>query len=173
MEAHTIHSPDLLARLERAVLRIVEALLAIALAAILFWVFVLVVLRYGFASSIIGGIEVLRILFVYSTALGAAVAIAYREHIAVSVLTERLPRPFQVAADVASFLLVASFNVMAIWYSVPWISKTGSLLLPATEMPQYVAQACIPLSCGLAILFCLIRAFRTLTGAEKPHWAVE
>ena len=164
---------DFLARAERGVLRVVETLLVVGLLAILSWVFVLVVLRYGFSSSIIGGIEVLRILFVYSTALGAAVAIAYREHIAVSVLTERLSRPFQSAADIFSFLLVAAFNGMAIWYSVPWIGKTGYLLLPATEMPQYVAQACIPIGCGLAILFCLIRAFRTLTGTEKPRWVRE
>ncbi len=164
---------DFLGRAERGVLRAVETLLVLALAAILAWVFVLVVLRYGFSTSIIGGIEVLRILFVYSTALGAAVAIAYREHIAVSVLTERMSRPFQSATDVSGSLLVAAFNGMAIWYSVPWIGKTGYLLLPATEMPQYVAQACIPIGCGLAILFCLIRAFRTLTGTENPRWVRE
>ena len=51
---------------------------------ILMLTIILVVLRYGFNESIIGGNELMEYLFIYTTAIGAAVALRRREHIKIT-----------------------------------------------------------------------------------------
>ena len=55
-------------------------------------VILLVGLRYLFSSSITGANEIITILFVYTTAIGAAIAVGQRSHIAINILIEKLPQ---------------------------------------------------------------------------------
>ena len=51
----------------------------------------LVILRYIFNSGIYGGNELISYLFVYTTALGAAVSIGRDEHIKITVFVNLMP----------------------------------------------------------------------------------
>ena len=61
-------------KFEPLLTKILEFVLALGLLAIALIIVTLVVLRYAFNSSITGANETITILFVYTTAIGAAVA---------------------------------------------------------------------------------------------------
>ena len=75
--------------------RVLEQLLAIVLFGMFALVTVLVVLRYVFTTTIIGGNEATVIAFIFTTAIGASVAIARDEHIAIDYFVLKLPPALQ------------------------------------------------------------------------------
>jgi len=71
--------------------RVLEVLMAVALAIMVVLVFGNVVLRYGFNSGITMSEEVSRWLFVWLTFLGAIVAMREHAHLGSDMLVSRLP----------------------------------------------------------------------------------
>jgi TRAP-type transport system small permease protein len=71
--------------------RVLEVLMAAALAIMVVLVFGNVVLRYGFNSGITVSEEVSRWLFVWLTLLGAIVAMREHAHLGSDMLVSRLP----------------------------------------------------------------------------------
>lgn len=152
--------------LESLLTRALEFVLAMFLLAIAATVVALVVLRYVFNSSITGANEMVTILFVYTTAVGAALAIGKREHIAIPFAVEALPHRGQKIADIIGLVLVATLNAVMFGYSFGWIRITGEYLMPSTGLPRVVAQVSVPLGCGLAIVYCLLRLFAPPGGQQ-------
>lgn len=157
-------------KFESLLTRGLEIVLAMCLLAIATIVVTLVVLRYVFNSSITGANETVTILFVYTTALGAAVAIGKREHIAIPLAVEALPPRGQKVVDVVGLILVAILNAVMLCYGIGWIRITGDYLMPSTGLPRAAVQMSIPLGCGLAIVYCLLRLFAP---AATEHERVE
>ena len=146
----------MLKRIETAITKWIENLLAICLLAIALIVVALVALSM-FGKSITGANELISILFAYSTVIGAAVAIGHQEHISIDLATERLPAAARRRVDFLGLVLVCVLNAVLFAYSLDWIRVTGLYLMPATGLPRYVAQLSIPVGCGLAIVYCLLR----------------
>ena len=70
--------------------RIAEALMVLALAGMVIAVFVNVVLRYLFHTSIVSYEEVSRLLFVWLVAIGAIVAAFEGSHLGFDLVTSRV-----------------------------------------------------------------------------------
>lgn len=162
-------------KIETVLTGILEGLLAMCFLSMVTIVITLVVLRYAFNSSITGANEAVTILFVYTTALGAAVAVGRREHISITFAAECLPPHGRKLADAAGLVLVASLNGVMLVYSIGWIRITGDYLMPTTGLPRMVAQLSIPLGCGLAIAYCLLRLVLAFIGEEElgTNWIRE
>jgi len=133
--------------------------MAIALFAMFAIVLLLVVLRYFFSTTIIGGNEGTAIAFVFLTAIGASIDLFKGRHISISWFTDRLNPRTKRFLEQARFLILAALNILILYYSVVWIDRTGSFLMPALGLPQWVAQVCIPVGCTLSALYCLLRLF--------------
>lgn len=86
--------------------RVIETLIALALAAMVLLVFGNVVLRYAFNSGIAISEEMSRWLFVWVTFMGAAVAIKEQAHLGTDCLLVKLPPLVQRACLVVSYLLM-------------------------------------------------------------------
>jgi TRAP-type C4-dicarboxylate transport system permease small subunit len=71
--------------------RFLELVIAVALAVMVVLVFGNVVLRYGFNSGITLSEEVSRWLFIWSTFLGAVVALREHGHLGVDMVVDKLP----------------------------------------------------------------------------------
>ena len=137
--------------------RLLQWTLALLMATIVSIVVALVVLRYLFNSSIPGANELATFLFVYMTALGAAVVVGQQEHIAIPLFVELLPSRGQRFVNGVSVVCVAVLNSAMIACSLGWISVTGGYLMPSTGLPRIVAQLSVPLGCGLALVYCVLR----------------
>ena len=77
-------------RRKPALHRLAELFMVVALAGMVVAVFVNVVLRYGFATSIVSYEEISRLLFVWLVAVGTIVAAFEGKHLGFDMLTSRL-----------------------------------------------------------------------------------
>lgn len=142
--------------------RILTLFAQISLAAILSIVFLLVVLRYVFHSTIIGGNEATLVAFVYVSLIAAAVSLRDDEHIAVRFFTEKLPRGLRQLVVVARWFFLAGINLLLLVFAVIWIKQTGNFLMPAMGLPQWVAQISVPIGCGLGFAYCSRQLFAAI-----------
>ena len=136
---------------------VLEYLLAIALFGLFSIVLLLVVLRYLFSATIIGGNEATAIAFVFITAIGAAIDLYENRHISITWFVDRLGAGQRAALNRFRLVVLAGLNAVVFWLSLEWIQRTGHFLMPALGVPQWVAQISIPLCCGLATLYCVVR----------------
>jgi TRAP-type C4-dicarboxylate transport system permease small subunit len=134
--------------------RLLELLMQIALAAILVMIFLLVVLRYGFHTTIIGGNEATLVAFVYASVIAAALALRDDEHIAVRYFTNGMTRAQSDVVSIVRWLLLMCINLVLLVYSIEWILQTGEFLMPAMGLPQWIAQISVPIGCGLGLAYC-------------------
>ena len=145
--------------MEHRLKQVLEGLLILCLSGILSLVLILVILRYGFNTTLIGGNEFVVILFVYSSALGAAVVLGKKEHISITWFVDQLSPGFRKSIDIINFVLVGFINGIMLFYSLGWIATTGNYVSAALGIPQYFAQIAVPLGCGLAMLYSLNHIF--------------
>ncbi len=124
----------------------------------------LVILRYIFNSGIYGGNELISYLFVYTTALGAAVSIGRDEHIKITVFVNLMPKKFQKIVNIFSVFLVAFLNLILIFLSIPWIKKVGNFESPTLRIPNAWVQFGVPLGCAAAVIFCIFRIIHIFKG---------
>jgi TRAP-type C4-dicarboxylate transport system permease small subunit len=126
-----------------------------------------VALRYGFNESIGGANELATILFAYTSALGIAVGIAKRDHMAISWFAERLPPTSRKVIDVIGLILLAFINIVIFWYSIRWIGITGSRMISVLQVPRWTAQIAIPIGTGASVVFCFIKLWLGIRGDEE------
>lgn len=126
----------------------------LALGAILLMVFLLVVLRYGFHTTIIGGNEATLVAFVFASVFAAALALRGDDHIAVRFFVNGLTRKNRDLVAVLRWLLLMVINLVLLMYSVIWIQQTGEFLMPAMGLPQWIAQISITIGSGLGFAYC-------------------
>ena len=141
-----------------------EVLVCLSFLSFFTMVILLVGLRYLFDYSIAGVNEIINILFVYTTAIGAAIAVGQRGHIAINILSDNLPEHLAKYLSKLQLALVALINLAIAWFSIPWISQTGDNLMPTLGAIRAVVQISIPLGCGLAALYCVTTA---IVGLEQ------
>lgn len=144
-------------KLEKILTFTLDGFVALAFSAILVITILQVFLRYGFNAAILGGNETMESLFIYTTAIGAAIAVRRSQHIRISVLVDKLPSFFARMVEAFGLMLVAFLNGVMIYYSVPWIQKVGGHESPVMRIPEWTIQISIPIGCGLVILYCLHR----------------
>lgn len=152
---------------DRAVTKIADVLLAVMFIAIFVMVFYQVVLRYVFNSSIFGTAEVFTMLFSYSSALGAAVMLRNREHIKISVFTDRLPTKVRKVVLSFDYVLIAVFSYFIVRQSIPWLRGIRTFRSPVTGITRTVQSIAIPISFALIIFYCLVNLLSLYLSPEE------
>lgn len=156
-----------LIRFEQWLNRFLEGVVTLFFFAILTLTVMLVVLRYGFNSSIIWGSEAMNYLFIYTTALGAAVSVSRGTHIRISCVVDLAGGRVRKALDFIVFFLVGAVNTVLGVYSLPWITSVGSFESPVMRLPLWMVYTAVPTGCVLAVLYCLMGMLRILTGHDN------
>jgi len=149
---------------EKRLDRFLETLVTLMFFGILSLTILLVVMRYGFNSSIMGANEAMEYLFIYTTALGAAVSVGQGTHIRISFLVDHLKGFPRRCIDVVCYLLIAFINAVMIYYSLPWIRSAGYFESPVMRIPNWMVQVSVPIGCLLVILYCLNHVVLEWTG---------
>ena len=144
------------------------------LVGVLFLVFIitltLVLLRYALNQSITGANEIVTILFIYTTAIGAAVSIGKNEHIGIDVFVNLLPSKFHKTIRMLQIVLLFSLHLILFIYCLQWIGKAGGYLMPATGLPRLVAIASIPIGCILCVLYCFKILIDVFNSWQPKHF---
>ena len=150
--------------------RLLEHFLAVMLFAMFAVVLLLVILRYLFSTTIIGGNEATAIAFVFLTAIGAAIDLYRGEHISIRYFADKMSPHAGERLSKARYVLLLILNAVILGYAYAWISRTGSFLMPALGLPQMVAQVCIPIGCVLSIFYCAIRLIPGPEPEANARW---
>ena len=147
--------------------RLVEWLMALALAVMVVLVFGNVVLRYAFDSGITWAEEVARLMFVWLIFLGAILALRHHAHIGVEMLQERLPRKARLACAVLSHLLM----LYALWLFLygSWNQTVIGLNTYSTVLRFPTAfMASAGLLCAASMMLIVaVNLVRIVTGSAK------
>lgn len=148
---------------------LLRLLLVLCLVGMVGLVFGNVVLRYAFNSGITISEELSRLFFLYTTFLGAVVAMREHLHLGVDSLVKRLPAIGKKGCLVASqvlMLLVCALIVQGSWVQAAINLNVG---LPVTGLPSailYAAGLIFGVSAGLIVLYDL---YRTVTGQLREQ----
>jgi len=146
---------------------IVDVVVGLLFAGMAVLVILLVILRYFFGSSIPGGFEALRFAFIYTTFLGAAVLVGRDGHISIRLLVNRLPRTAQRVVNVLNGVLIAGMHLYLLVLSLNWIRVTGGFLAEELDFPMRFIKVSLPIGCGLAALYALLRIVKIVWGRAE------
>jgi TRAP-type C4-dicarboxylate transport system permease small subunit len=157
-----------LARLESLLSRTLERLLSLTFAVIFVLVILLVILRYVFSTTIVGGNEVTVQLFIYTTALGAAVEVARGRHIIVDSFINYLPGRPRRLLDILNLAIVGLLHGYLLKYSVDWVRAVGGNEHAVTHLPEGLVLIAVPIGCALTVLFCITGIIAKLAEQSAP-----
>jgi TRAP-type C4-dicarboxylate transport system permease small subunit len=158
---------DWLKRFDRFITRSIERIITVFFIIIFLLIFSLVLLRYGFKTSIMGTNEIITMLFVYCSALGTAILVRQKEHIKISFFVNKLSTGAKRIVLTINYLLICVLNAVFFYMSLGWIKSIQSFRSPMTQIPFWVQRIPIPIGCGLVILYCLYNIYLIYASSEE------
>jgi TRAP-type transport system small permease protein len=160
--------------LYRALLASIRAFLAVAFAILTAVVFFQVIARYLFDAPPFWTEELARFLLIWLTFIGAVLAHAHREHIAVDTFVQLLPLRVRPAAD-----LIASLTVLVTLAVIAKggfdIAMMGTQTAPALGVSMRYIYMSLPIGACLMMLITVAQMVRpiatALPGKDAEHGA--
>ena len=115
--------------------KLIDAVMAVLMAAMIVLVFTNVVLRYGFSSGLRPSIELSRLSFVWIVMLGAVVCLRNNEHLAVTEFSEAfLPRALPLIRRLI-YLVIITCAGMLFWGSFKQTLDNWNNISQLTGLP--------------------------------------
>ncbi len=111
--------------------------------------------RYVFDISIVEGVELTRIAFLWSVFLAAASVAARDEHIRITFAVAGLPHGGKVAVFWIVNLIIASFGATMLWFGLNLTRGMTNTFLPTLQISQAWLYAALPVSGALILLHAL------------------
>ena len=128
--------------------------------------------RYFFNAPTVWAEELSRLIFVWATFLAMATLLHHDQHIRVTVVTDLLGPAGRRVARVATLIFVLALAVAVIFYGAPIALNslergrtTGTMM----DLPNWWAQAAIPLAFLLLALQTLLELVRAVSGRPLPE----
>ena len=147
-------------------LRVAELVMVVALVGMVIAVFVNVVLRYAFGTSIVSYEEISRLLFVWLVAIGTIVAAFEGKHLGFDMVTSRLKGRVRTLLFWVSQLLVGGCMVLLLMGSWEQVLAGWSSYSTVLGYPLALgAAATLVLSLGLLVVVVL----DLVRGRAKEH----
>lgn len=164
-------------RVERALVRVIEAILVLLLACMVAMVFTNVVLRYGFNLNLAWSEEMSRYFFVWLTFIGAVLTFREHGHIGVEALVKRFARRGRLV-----FMLITNVIIvgcMGVLFYGTWLQHdiNATMFAPISRISMiWVFGVAYFTAAGIGLI-AVIRIVRILTGrmsdAEVKRFAGE
>lgn len=119
-------------------------------------IFLQVVYRYVLGESLSFSEELARYMFIWSVAMGSALALRTRSHIGVEILVERLPKSLGTPAKIFASLVSLAFYGLLVWYGFEMVFETMDQDSAALELPMGYVYLAVPLS-AIVLFICEIK----------------
>ena len=151
----------MLTRLRDAADRLEEVFMVVALASMTLLTFVQVVLRYVFGTGLVWSLEVVSYLFAWLVLIGMSYGVRTQAHIAVDLVTSRLPLRVARGVAVLALVLSMSYCVLMAYGSVIFIDRLMALGTDAHDipLPRWLLTSVMPF--GFVLLGVrLVQAYR-------------
>ena len=143
-------------KLENALWQLIDWFLFVGTIVMVLLIFINVVGRYVFNFTFVSFEEIARILFVWGTYLGSAIAIKEYSHIRVDIVINMLPPTARKVVDIIANLLVDFILVITIRVMMNLVMVNITNPLPLTRIPYGAVQAIIPFSMVIMLIVNII-----------------
>lgn len=144
---------DSIIAIEHIMTAIITTIMTMCFMLIFLIVFTLVLLRYVFSQSLFGGAEVVTVLFIYASAIGASLLFRNRNHIRIVYFLQKLPYQLRKCVILSAYVVNILFHVQLLLLSFNWIAVTGFYRTAILKVPHWVMQASIPIYSSIVILY--------------------
>jgi TRAP-type C4-dicarboxylate transport system permease small subunit len=121
-------------------------------------IFLQVIFRYVIKAPLSFSEELARYMFVWSVAMGSALALRKHKHIGVEVFVEWLPVRVRDKVEIAGSLFNLLFFGLLVSYGFVMVGATMDQLSPALLLPMGYVYLAIP-SSGIVLFVCEIANF--------------
>ena len=149
--------------------RLLDALIAAALACMVVLVFGNVVLRYGFNSGITVSEELSRWLFLWMTFLGAVVALKEHSHLGSDTVVSRLPRLGKRICLIVGQLLMLYVTWLVFKGSLDQTRINWEATAPVTGWPLAIVYASGVVFAVSAAVLLVRESWRAITGRARDE----
>jgi TRAP-type C4-dicarboxylate transport system permease small subunit len=112
-----------------------------------------VVFRYFIGTSLDWIEEVSRILLIWLTYIGAAVALKRKGHIAVDTLLGLFPDSIRHVVDIATWILIVAFSAFLCAQGVTFALLSEHTTFPALQVPVSWQYLGLPVGCLLMVIY--------------------
>lgn len=132
-------------------------------------IFVQVIARYLFQSSLSWSEELARYIFVWQIWLGASMAVKHHKHIRVEFMATLVPPSVQKVMNLAAIVIWIAMSATLAWMGSQLaitLMQRGQLS-PAMRIPMAYAYWSVPVGCGLMTLRLLQLLYGTLRGPKE------
>jgi TRAP-type C4-dicarboxylate transport system permease small subunit len=133
-------------RMSTIINRIAETALLVIISVMACVVFVEVLFRYALMLPLFWTEEFARYCLVWSSLLGAGVALKRNEHIAVTFFVDRIPGGMGPQAAFFVSVFIALFLIVIFWGGIHLVILTRHQLSPAMRIPMAWPYLAIPIS---------------------------
>lgn len=137
-------------------------------------VFMQVVLRYGFNSSLIWVEEAARYIIIWFIFIGSSIAVREKAHATVDAVVTFLPPLFKTIFSILANLAGIVFCIIVVWSGFEMVSgviKYGNIT-PAMGIPMAIPYLAVPVGgCLMLIRFIqlLVKDFRSSNDTEMSE----
>ena len=139
------------------VTRGLEHLCALLVAAMVVLLSIQVVGRYGFENPPEWTEELARMVFIYLTFVGGALAIVRNAHLRIESLHERLSPRSKTILDIALTLVGVIFLGVTLYYSVGLLGRLSHQPMTSVPISKAFMFAAVPVGCALMLVYELVR----------------
>jgi TRAP-type C4-dicarboxylate transport system permease small subunit len=129
----------------------------LAITAQIFW-------RYVLQNPLVWAEEVARLLFLWTTFLGAGIAVRKRANIAIDALVERIPVKMRRTWDKVVNIVCLCFSIFMVVGSLSLVELGWIQPSPALQFPMAFFTLAIPVSGILMTIDILIHVFSGIKG---------
>lgn len=155
----------MLARLQRAIHRIEEAIVVALLGAMILLAGAQILLRNFLDSGLAWSDPLLRVLVLWLGLLGAMLATRENKHIRIDILSRYLPARLKVLGNAVTALFSAAVCAILAWHSGRFVHyewQDGSEIF--YNVPAWLAELILPVGFGIMALRFALLAWQSCTG---------
>ncbi|PLX93438.1 MAG: TRAP transporter small permease [Desulfuromonas sp.] len=158
---------EVVRKLRRRLHQFEDLLLSLLLCAMVLLAVGQIAMRNLFNSGVSWGDELLRIMVLWLTLLGAMVASREDRHITIDLFSRLLPKPLILPVRVFVDLFTATVCAIVAWHALSFVrleAEFGSTLLG--DLPSWPLQAIIPVGFTVIALRYLLHALLRFTSPQ-------
>lgn len=126
--------------------------------------------RFVLNSPLIWSEELVRLLIVWMTFIGAAVICWDGRHLSVDVGFVRFPSKIRRALRLFNCLVALAFLGLLVWYSIPIVELSMYVTIGAMDLPEAAYRVPATIGGVLMIIFIVLRIFLRW---PRPGWTTE
>lgn len=118
-------------------------------------------MRYLFNSPLAWTEEILQMLLVWASFLGASALVRRREHVFISFVTDKLPpRLAHWNEQIFSVGIILVSAAVMLYWGAELLSYSAYRSTPMLQIPYYWIHVAIPVSAVVMIYHCVVRLVR-------------